>query len=62
MAAAPLAIPDVLFEQLASGGRLIAPVGSEGRQQLLRITRRGDDLHTERLGMVSFVPLLKGTT
>ena len=62
MAAAPLAIPEALFEQLASGGRLIAPVGSEGRQQLLRITRRGDDLHTERLGMVSFVPLLKGTT
>jgi protein-L-isoaspartate(D-aspartate) O-methyltransferase len=62
MAAAPLAIPEALFEQLAPGGRLIAPVGSEGKQQLLRITRRGDDLHTERLGLVSFVPLLKGTT
>jgi protein-L-isoaspartate(D-aspartate) O-methyltransferase len=62
MAAAPLAIPEVLFEQLAVGGRLIAPVGPEGRQQLLRITRHSDTLQTETLGLVSFVPLLKGTT
>lgn len=60
MAAAPLAIPQVLFEQLAPGGRLIAPVGPEGRQQLVRITKRGEDLHTETLGFVSFVPLLQG--
>jgi protein-L-isoaspartate(D-aspartate) O-methyltransferase len=60
MAAAPLAIPQVLVEQLAPGGRLIAPVGPEGRQQLVRITKRGDDLHTETLGLVSFVPLLQG--
>ena len=60
MAAAPLAIPQVLFEQLAPGGRLIAPVGPEGRQQLVRITKRGEDLHTETLGLVSFVPLLQG--
>jgi protein-L-isoaspartate(D-aspartate) O-methyltransferase len=60
MAAAPLAIPEVLLNQLGPGGRLIAPVGPEGRQQLLRITRRGDDFHTETLGLVSFVPLLKG--
>jgi protein-L-isoaspartate(D-aspartate) O-methyltransferase len=62
MAAAPLAIPEVLFQQLAPGGRLIAPVGPEGRQQLLRFTRRGDELQKEMLGQVSFVPLLKGTT
>ncbi len=60
MAAAPLAIPDVLFQQLAQGGRLIAPVGPEGRQQLVRITRRGEEFHKETLGLVSFVPLLKG--
>jgi len=61
MAAAPLEIPSALFAQLGPGGRLIAPVGPEGRQQLLRITRRGDDFHKETLGLVSFVPLLKGT-
>lgn len=60
MAAAPLALPDTLFEQLAPGGRLIAPVGPEGRQQLMRITKRGEELHKEILGLVSFVPLLKG--
>jgi protein-L-isoaspartate(D-aspartate) O-methyltransferase len=60
MAAAPLALPEILFAQLAPGGRLIAPVGPEGRQQLVRVTKRGDDLHTETLGLVSFVPLLKG--
>ena len=60
MAAAPLAIPEVLFGQLAPGGRLIAPVGPEGRQQLVRITRRGDEFIKETLGLVSFVPLLKG--
>lgn len=60
MAAAPLAIPEVLFGQLAQGGRLIAPVGPEGRQQLVRITRRGEEFHKETLGLVSFVPLLKG--
>ncbi|HWK51271.1 MAG TPA: protein-L-isoaspartate(D-aspartate) O-methyltransferase [Steroidobacter sp.] len=60
MAAAPLAIPDVMFQQLAQGGRLIAPVGPEGRQQLVRITRRGEEFHKETLGLVSFVPLLKG--
>lgn len=60
MAAAPLAIPSVLFDQLAPGGRLIAPVGPEGRQELVRMTKRGDEMHTEKLGLVSFVPLLKG--
>jgi protein-L-isoaspartate(D-aspartate) O-methyltransferase len=60
MAAAPLALPKVLFDQLAPGGRLIAPVGPEGKQQLVRVTKRGDELHTETLGLVSFVPLLQG--
>ncbi|MDR2215480.1 MAG: protein-L-isoaspartate(D-aspartate) O-methyltransferase [Nevskiaceae bacterium] len=59
-AAAPLTIPETLVEQLAIGGRLIVPVGPEGQQQLLRITRREAGLHREVLGTVSFVPLLAG--
>lgn len=62
MAAAPLKIPEALFAQLGPNGRLIAPVGPEGRQELVRITRRGDEYRTETLGLVSFVPLVKGIT
>ena len=58
--AAPEQIPQPLLDQLAPGGRLIAPIGSGGRQELRRITRRGDDFHPEMLGLVSFVPLVKG--
>jgi protein-L-isoaspartate(D-aspartate) O-methyltransferase len=49
-----------LAEQLAEGGVLIAPVGPPGRQQLLRLSRRGEELQTERLDAVSFVPMLGG--
>jgi protein-L-isoaspartate(D-aspartate) O-methyltransferase len=61
MAAAPQSMTRVLLYQLSpNGGRLIAPVGPDGRQELVRITRKGDELQTEKLGIVSFVPLLKG--
>ncbi len=61
MAAAPRAMPRALLDQLLpNGGRLVAPVGPEGRQELVRITRKGDELQTEKLGIVSFVPLVKG--
>lgn len=64
MAAAPEAVPEALLKQLAPGGRLIAPIGPDGRQELVRITRRvdarGTEWITEKLGIVSFVPLLKG--
>jgi protein-L-isoaspartate(D-aspartate) O-methyltransferase len=61
VAAAPLKIPDALIAQLAIGGRLIVPVGPEGEQQLVRITRREQGIIDRRvLGSVSFVPLLGG--
>jgi protein-L-isoaspartate(D-aspartate) O-methyltransferase len=62
LAAAPHAVPQKLLDQLADRGRLVAPVGPEGRQELLRITRRGDQFLRERLGFVSFVPLLGGVS
>lgn len=58
--AAPEAVPDRLLEQLAEGGRLVIPIGSRGRQSLVRITRHGQDYHREELLPVSFVPLLQG--
>jgi protein-L-isoaspartate(D-aspartate) O-methyltransferase len=62
VAAAPLSLPETLAAQLAPGGRLIVPVGPEGQQQLLRLTRREKGLHREMLGPVVFVPLLPGVT
>lgn len=59
--AAAAEIPDSLLEQLAVGGRMVAPVGSEsGSQKLKYVVRR--DAHWEQvtLGPASFVPLLQG--
>lgn len=53
-------VPASLVRQLAVGGRLIIPVGSDVHmQKLMRITRVGeDDTETENLGAVRFVPLI----
>jgi len=60
LTAAPHAVPPALFEQLRVGGRLIAPVGPDGRQELYRYTKGESRLERESLGPVSFVPLLSG--
>lgn len=61
-------VPPALVNQLATGGRLIMPVGpEEGTQTLIRVTigNRDPDAHsdlplvqTEALGGVRFVPLI----
>ena len=61
VAAAPLTVPDALIRQLKVGGRLIVPIGPEGEQQLVRLTRREQRVEREPLGAVAFVPLLGGT-
>ena len=53
-------LPEALLEQLAVGGRLVAPVGGEGAQELLCITRTPERFERVRLERVSFVPLLGG--
>ncbi len=62
VAAAPLSVPEALIEQLAIGGRMIVPVGPEGQQQLVRITRREQGVERRVLGLVAFVPLVSGQT
>lgn len=59
-AAAP-ALVDALVEQLAVGGRLVAPVGGAGSQSLVQLTRREDGaIEQQVLAPVTFVPLLSG--
>jgi protein-L-isoaspartate(D-aspartate) O-methyltransferase len=53
-------IPQALQTQLAVGGRLVMPVGTHPRFQMLnRITRQSATaFHREELGPVCFVPLI----
>jgi protein-L-isoaspartate(D-aspartate) O-methyltransferase len=56
-------VPGALFEQLADGGRLIAPVGHRDTTRLLRYERDGDDIvEAADLGWVRYVPLVAGVT
>ncbi|MFL6674327.1 MAG: protein-L-isoaspartate(D-aspartate) O-methyltransferase [Massilia sp.] len=60
LAAAGLEVPQALLEQLAIGGRLVAPVGAQV-QHLQRITRIGNTEWTsETLESCHFVPLRPG--
>ena len=62
VAAAPLAVPAALLQQLKPGGRLIVPVGAEGAQELVRYIQRDQRLEKHSLGPVAFVPLLGGVS
>lgn len=54
------AVPDALVDQIAPGGRLVAPIGSRAGQRLVVIERQGGQLQRRELEAVSFVPLLAG--
>ncbi|RLG69883.1 MAG: protein-L-isoaspartate O-methyltransferase [Methanobacteriota archaeon] len=56
-AAAP-EIPRPLLEQLRVGGRLVAPVGSKGYQELMVAEKTGKHIKIERKGGCIFVPLI----
>lgn len=56
-AAAPR-VPAMLLEQLATGGRLVIPVGGPKGQVLERWTRFEDHFQDEAIAPVAFVPLL----
>ena len=58
VAAAAPHVPPPLLAQLADGGRLVIPVGSATGQDLLVITRHGEDYAQERSVPCRFVPLL----
>ena len=56
VAAAAPAVPPPLLDQLASGGRLVIPVG-RGAEDLIRITRTADGDVRDVITQVRFVPL-----
>lgn len=62
--AAPDSVPQALLEQLAVGGKLVIPVGTD--TQVLKVitktsTETGVDYQEEQIEMVKFVPLVQGT-
>ena len=58
VAAAAPSVPEPLSQQLADGGRMIAPVGSENHQVLLFVRKAGTRLDLVLREPCRFVPLL----
>ncbi len=56
-AAAP-DLPDSLTSQLATGGRLVIPIGSLDSQELTQVRRTDEGLSIHWLGTCRFVPLI----
>jgi len=55
---APDHIPQPLVKQLADGGRMVIPVGPPGAYQVLwLVERKGEDVTSQRVMGVGFVPL-----
>lgn len=58
LTAAPKEVPEVLFSQLAPGGRVVAPLGTGFFQKLTVIDKsRTGDLRVRSVGDVGFVPM-----
>jgi protein-L-isoaspartate(D-aspartate) O-methyltransferase len=51
-------VPEPLKEQLADNGRMIIPVGDRYTQELIKITRKGENFEQEGLGGCRFVNLI----
>jgi len=51
-------IPRALTDQLADGGRLLAPVGGRDVQELVTLEKQGDRMIPQYHGGVRFVPLI----
>ncbi len=58
--AAPQEIPQILFDQLAEGGILIAPVEYCGLQTITRYYKTNGKITTEAIENCHFVPVLEG--
>lgn len=55
-------IPENLVEQLKAGGRMVIPIGEGKEQEMLLITKSLEGkIEQKKLGVFSFVPMLKET-
>jgi protein-L-isoaspartate(D-aspartate) O-methyltransferase len=59
LTAAPPEVPQALIDQLAEGGRLVAPVG-RNVQEIVRLVKTPDGIERERMIGVRFVPMRRG--
>lgn len=59
--AAPPEVPEALVEQLAVGGRMVVPVGEQGRAQTLQLLVKQADgsIETRDVIPVGFVPMVR---
>jgi protein-L-isoaspartate(D-aspartate) O-methyltransferase len=58
LTAAPVEIPRTLIAQLAPGGRLVAPAGAAGNQELLLLTKdKNGNVNRRSVASVAFVPM-----
>jgi protein-L-isoaspartate(D-aspartate) O-methyltransferase len=62
LTAAPTELPSALLEQLAIGGRLIAPIGERFAQSLSVVERTEQGVIEREILAVAFVPMLPGTS
>ncbi len=53
-------VPRRIFEQLADGGILVAPVLEDGKQVIKRFCKEGERIFEEELEECDFVPVLDG--
>jgi protein-L-isoaspartate(D-aspartate) O-methyltransferase len=58
VSAASPEIPAPLVEQLASGGRMVIPLGDRLSQTLTLVERQGDEIRSQTIADVRFVPLV----
>jgi protein-L-isoaspartate(D-aspartate) O-methyltransferase len=51
-------LPKPLIDQLADNGRMIIPIGDRYTQELIRVTKKGENLEQDSLGGCRFVNLI----
>ena len=51
-------VPDILVNQLTSGGQLVVPVGNQHTQDLIKLERKDNEIQRTNLGGCRFVKLV----